>query len=154
MNFNIKISSEVNENEWNENLSKSSTSTIYQSYNWQKLYREAFSSKPFFITITDDSGNVVGQLACLIHEKMLWGGTNPVSKKIGNYYCNYYYFDSSYFYRLYEYLKLYVGLTYVAFQIYLQYTLYSMSLVKLNIDYKKQLWKILQLSIVQTHNEM
>ena len=84
MNFNIKISSEVNENEWNENLSKSSTSTIYQSYNWQKLYREAFGSKPFFITITDDSGNVVGQLACLIHEKMLWGGTNPVSKKIGN----------------------------------------------------------------------
>ena len=84
MNFNIQISSEINENEWNDNLSKSSASTIYQSYNWQKLYHEVFDSKPIFITITNDAGTVVGQLACLIHKKMLWEGANPLSKKIGN----------------------------------------------------------------------
>ena len=84
MNFNVKISSKVNENEWNDNLAKSNASTIYQSYNWQKLYREVFGSKPIFISITNKNGIVVGQLACLIHEKMLWEGTNPISKKIGN----------------------------------------------------------------------
>jgi len=84
MNFNVQISSEINENEWNNNLAKSSSSTIYQSYNWQKLYHEVFGSKPVFITITDDLGTVVGQLACLIHTKMLWENTNFVSKMIGN----------------------------------------------------------------------
>ena len=84
MTFNVNISSTINENEWNENLCKSSSSTIYQSYNWQKLYHEAFDSKPIFITISNDDGNVVGQLACLIHKKMLWEGANTISKKIGN----------------------------------------------------------------------
>lgn len=84
MNFNVKISSEINENEWNDNLSKSPISTIYQSYNWQKLYHEAFGSKPVFITITNNSGIVVGQLACLIHKKMLWEDSNPLSKMVGN----------------------------------------------------------------------
>ena len=37
-----------------------------------------------FITITNNSGIVVGQLACLIHEKMEVTDTNPLSKKIGN----------------------------------------------------------------------
>ena len=84
MSLHVKISSEINENEWNEDLSKSTGSTVYQTYNWQKLYREVFGSKPIFITITNDSGIVVGQLACLIHEKMEVSDTNPLSKKIGN----------------------------------------------------------------------
>ena len=84
MNFHVKISSKINENEWNDNLAKSSASTVYHTYNWQKLYHEAFGSKPIFITITTNDGNVVGQLACLIHEKMLWEDANFVSKKIGN----------------------------------------------------------------------
>ena len=84
MSLHVKISSEINENEWNEDLSKSTGSTVYQTYNWQKLYREVFDSKPIFITITNDSGIVVGQLACLIHEKMEVSDTNPLSKKIGN----------------------------------------------------------------------
>ena len=84
MNFNVKISSKINENEWNDNLAQSTFSTVYQTYNWQKLYREAFGSKPVFITVTNDDGNVVGQLACLIHEKMEVSDTNPLSKKIGN----------------------------------------------------------------------
>jgi len=84
MTFNVNISLTTNENEWNDNLSKSSGSTIYQSYNWQKLYHEAFGSQPIFITITNDEGNVVGQLACLIHKQMLWEDANALSKKIGN----------------------------------------------------------------------
>ena len=83
MNFNVKISSKINENECNDNLAQSTFSTVYQTYNWQKLYHEAFGSKPVFITVTNDNGNVVGQLACLIHEKMLWEDANFLSKRIG-----------------------------------------------------------------------
>ncbi len=84
MSLHVKISSEIDENEWNEDLSKSTGSTVYQTYNWQKLYREAFGSKPVFISITNENGIVVGQLACLIHEKMQVTDTNSLSKKIGN----------------------------------------------------------------------
>jgi hypothetical protein len=84
MNFKVKISSNIDENEWNSHLSKNSASTIYQTFNWQRLYNEVFGSKPVFITITNKSGTVVGQLACLIHDKMLWEDTNPLFKKIGN----------------------------------------------------------------------
>ena len=59
MNFNVKISSKISESEWNDDLAKSNASTIYQTYNWRKLYHEAFGSKPVFITITNDAGNVV-----------------------------------------------------------------------------------------------
>lgn len=83
MGFDVKISSEINESEWNDNLTKSNASTIYQNYHWQNLYREAFGSKPFFIYVINESGIVVGQLACLIHKKMLWEDTNYFSKKIG-----------------------------------------------------------------------
>ena len=84
MTFEIHTSSTIDETEWNDNLCKNNASTIYQSYNWQKLYREAFGSKPIFITVTDTDGTVVGQLACLIHKKMLWEDANPLSKKLGN----------------------------------------------------------------------
>ena len=84
MAFNVTISDDINENEWNNNLAKSSGSTIYQSYNWHRLYREVFDSKPIFITVTDNEETVVGQLACLIHGKMFWENANPVSKKISN----------------------------------------------------------------------
>lgn len=84
MQFDVKISSKISESEWNNDLAKSDGSTIYQTYNWQKLYHEAFGSKPVFITTTNDTGTVVGQLACLIHKKMLWEATNLLSRKIGN----------------------------------------------------------------------
>ena len=84
MNFNIEISSEIDENEWNDNLAKNSHSTIYQTYNWQKLYQNTFDSKPIFIKITDDLGTIVGQLACLIHENMFHESLNIFSKKIGS----------------------------------------------------------------------
>ena len=48
MSFNVKISTVVNEDEWNDELQKNSGSTIYQSYNWQKLYQNTFNSKPIF----------------------------------------------------------------------------------------------------------
>ena len=84
MQFDVKISSKISESEWNNALANSHGSTIYQTYSWQKLYHEAFGSKPVFITITNDTGTVVGQLACLIHKKMLWEGTNTLSRKVGN----------------------------------------------------------------------
>jgi hypothetical protein len=85
MTFNVNISSTTDEKEWNDNLSKSFDSTIYQTFNWQKLYQHSFGSKPFFITVSNDEGNVVGQLACLIHENMFWEDTNFIIKNIANY---------------------------------------------------------------------
>ena len=84
MNFNVKISTEINEKEWNNNLAQSTTSTVYQTSNWQKLYHDAFGSKPIFITVINNDDIVVGQLACLIHEKMLWEDANPITKTLGN----------------------------------------------------------------------
>ncbi|MEK9993442.1 MAG: GNAT family N-acetyltransferase [Hydrogenophilales bacterium] len=82
MTFTVEISYKINENFWNDNLSKNIGSTIYQSYNWQKLYHEAFDSKPVFVIVFNESKTVVGQLACLIHGKMLWENSNYLFKKI------------------------------------------------------------------------
>jgi hypothetical protein len=84
MSFNVKISTSVNEDEWNNELKKNPGSTIYQNTVWQKLYHESFNSKPVFITVTNKLGNVVGQLACLLHRKMLWDESNSLIRKIGN----------------------------------------------------------------------
>jgi hypothetical protein len=84
MSFNVKISTVVDEDEWNDELKKNPGSTVYQNTIWQKLYHESFDSKPIFITVTNKLGNVVGQLACLIHKKMLWGESNALIRKIGN----------------------------------------------------------------------
>lgn len=83
MSFNVKISTSVNEDEWNNELKKNPGSTIYQNTVWQKLYHESFNSKPVFITVTNKLGNVVGQLACLLHRKMLWDESNSLIRKIG-----------------------------------------------------------------------
>lgn len=85
MTFNVNISSTIDEKEWNDNLSKSSDSTIYQTFNWQKLYQFSFGSKPFFITVSNNEGDVVGQLACLIHKTMFWEDRNFIIKNITNY---------------------------------------------------------------------
>jgi hypothetical protein len=84
MTFTVEISSKINENFWNDNLTKNTGSTIYQSYAWQKLYLESFDSKPVFVTVFNESKIVVGQLACLIHGKMLWENSNYLFKKIKN----------------------------------------------------------------------
>ena len=83
MKLEVKISTKIDANDWNNQLAKNPNSTIYQSFAWQKLYHDAFGSKPVFITVLNDA-NVVGQLACLIHKKMLWGDANPLARKVGN----------------------------------------------------------------------
>ena len=84
MSFNVKISSIVDEDHWNNELKKNTSSTIYQNTIWQKLYHKSFNSKPVFITVTNQFGNVVGQLACLIHKNMLWRESHILIRTIGN----------------------------------------------------------------------
>lgn len=84
MSFNVKVSTVVDENEWNDELKKNPGSTIYQNTIWQKLYHKSFNSKPIFITVTNQFGNIVGQLACLIHKNMLWRESHILISKIGN----------------------------------------------------------------------
>lgn len=83
MSLKVVISSDLEQKEWDDNLCLSKFSTIYQSYNWQKLYKTAFGSKPFFI-IVKNNDKIVGQLACLLHKKMLLQDANIFSKQIGN----------------------------------------------------------------------
>lgn len=61
---------------WNENLLKSSNSTIFQTSNWADIYKNTFNSKPIFIIIKNKKNEVVGQLACLIHNDYYWNKKN------------------------------------------------------------------------------
>ena len=83
MNFNVEISSSVDETEWNNRLLKSNAASTYQTSNWARIYSESFDSKPVFIRVTDGTGETVAQLVALIHKKFLWAGTNIVSQFIG-----------------------------------------------------------------------
>lgn len=62
--------------EWNENLLRCSYSTSFQTSQWCELYKTSFQSKPFFITIKDESGIIVGQLATLLHKNYNWRNSN------------------------------------------------------------------------------
>ena len=84
MSYKVEISNDVNEDEWNDSLTKNPSSMVYQTTSWQKLYRTVYGSKPVFITVRDQNKKIVGQLACLIHRKVFWQDANPLSKKIGN----------------------------------------------------------------------
>jgi hypothetical protein len=84
MSFRVKISTTVDENEWNNSLSKNLSSMIYQTTKWQELYESVYGSKPIFIIVRNQKNEIVGQLSCLIHRKVFWQDANPLSKFLGN----------------------------------------------------------------------
>jgi len=75
----LTLSTEIkntSEPEWNENLLQCSYSTSFQTSQWCELYETSFQSTPFFITIKDESGIIVGQLATLLHKNYNWRDSN------------------------------------------------------------------------------
>ena len=81
----MTLSTEIkntSEPEWNENLLQCSYSTSFQTSQWCELYKRSFQSTPFFITIKDESGIIVGQLATLLHKNYNWRDSN-LTKFIG-----------------------------------------------------------------------
>ncbi len=75
MTLSVEIKNTVG-TEWNENLLRCSYSTSFQTSQWCELYKISFQSKPFFITIKDESGIIVGQLATLLHKNFNWRDSN------------------------------------------------------------------------------
>lgn len=83
MNYGVEIHEKVDAAWWNSKLEQSKSATLYQSFNWLKVYQENIGSKPFFILVTNPSGNIVGQLAVLVHKNAL-RNENVIAKKIGS----------------------------------------------------------------------
>lgn len=83
-NLKSEIAYDVNSKQWNNELLKNSTSTVYQTSNWQNIYKQTYDSKPFFITISKPNGKLLSQLGGIIHKKLFWNNTNLISSYIGN----------------------------------------------------------------------
>lgn len=83
MTLTSEIFNDINEKAWDEQLLKNNISSVYQSYNWARLYKEVFNSKPIFILIKDSSKKIIGQLLAFIHNDYYWINANPFFRKIG-----------------------------------------------------------------------
>ena len=83
MNLQVEISNSVDEIEWNRTLTMSKDSSIYQTTFWAQIYKNSYDSVPVFVSIRDSKSNLVGQLMSLIHKKMLWAHSHPISRLIG-----------------------------------------------------------------------
>ena len=57
---------------------------MYQTSNWQEIYKQTYDSKPFFITIRTPNGKLLSQLGGVINKKLFWNNTNSISSYIGN----------------------------------------------------------------------
>jgi len=84
MNYKLKISERVDEQEWNDTLLHNNNSMTYQTTNWQYTFNEVYGSKPVFIYVIDSNEKIVGQLAGIIHTKWFWRDANIISKILGN----------------------------------------------------------------------
>lgn len=71
MNYIIEVSDNVDEKSWNDKLLQNPAATAYQTFNWIKVYEKTIGSKPIFILAKDSKGEIVAQLACVIHKNSL-----------------------------------------------------------------------------------
>ena len=83
MNFSVQVDKQIDEKLWNSQLSNSKGATLYQSFNWLKVYQENIGSTPFFISVLSPNGRIVGQLAVLLHKNSL-RNENIIAKTIGD----------------------------------------------------------------------
>jgi hypothetical protein len=83
MNFITEINLKVDKKIWIDNLKRTNLSTGYQLPNWLEIYQNSFNSIPFYITIKNLNHEIVGQLACIIHQAFHWRQSKPISKFLG-----------------------------------------------------------------------
>ena len=83
MGFNVVEQNNVDENYWNKLLIKNHAATAYQISNWPKIYEATYGSKPFYISVETSNGNIVGQLASVLHNNLFWRDSNPFSSFLG-----------------------------------------------------------------------
>jgi len=63
------IQYEIDKDEWNKHIQKQSFSNAYQMADFYAPHCAAFDSEQFYITIEDTTGDIVGQLTGVIHNK-------------------------------------------------------------------------------------
>ena len=80
MNFITDISYNVEENSWNQMLLSNPISTAFQNSDFFIPYQMAYNSKPVFISISNSSGKIVGQLSAIIHLTDYWLDLNIISR--------------------------------------------------------------------------
>ncbi len=84
MNLKTEISYEVDKNLWNNTLKLNSASTALQIAEYFLPHKLTFNSKLVFITISNSSGKIVGQLSGVIHVTDYWLETNIISRSINS----------------------------------------------------------------------
>ncbi|MEX0656992.1 MAG: GNAT family N-acetyltransferase [Nitrosopumilaceae archaeon] len=84
MNLKTEISYEIENKIWDDALLLNKASTAYQIADFYQPYRLAFNSKPVFITVSNPSGKIVGQLSGVIHLTDYWLESNIISKSISS----------------------------------------------------------------------
>ena len=84
MSFKIDISHNVEKKTWDKILSSNKLSTAFQISEWYRPYQLAFNSKPVFITVSNSSGKIVGQLSAIIHYTDYWLESNLLSRTISS----------------------------------------------------------------------
>lgn len=83
LNLKSEYSYQVDSNEWDNTLLQNKISTVYQTNNWQEIYKQVYGSKPVFITVMESNGKILGQLAGVIHKKLFWQDANVITSFIG-----------------------------------------------------------------------
>lgn len=84
MNFTTEISYEIENKVWDTALVSNQASTAYQISDFYKPYQLAYGSKPVFITVSNSTGEIVGQLAAVIHLTDYWLEPNIISRLISS----------------------------------------------------------------------
>jgi len=82
--FETKISSNVDKEDWNNQLKQSTVSTASQMADCFLPHQLTYNSKPFFITISNSLGEIVGQLSTIIHFTDYGLKTNIISKMLNS----------------------------------------------------------------------
>lgn len=81
MGLTAETSFNVNEKEWNDNICHQPFSTAYQMAGFYNPHKLAFESKQFYISVKNNSNNLVAQLTGVIHFKDFWS----VGSELSNY---------------------------------------------------------------------
>lgn len=83
MKIQVKHSGIIDFKFWDSKLLENDSSTVYQTASWPLVY-SVYDSKPIYISTVNQKGDLVGQLAVIIHTKLFWKYSSSLVKFFGN----------------------------------------------------------------------
>ena len=69
-NLKSEIIYDIDYKEWNNDLLKNIASTVYQTSNWQEIYKRTYDLETIFIRISKPNDKLISQLSGIIHKKL------------------------------------------------------------------------------------